>query len=185
MISFNKALINFWVWLGGNKDQITIVIAIIAGLWILFEYYDRVDKAKIKETLKYVDRFQKNKVFHSKTALRKFWLEPENRAKLDEHQIDQWPKLATKMVKSHKDQEEYLLTVLDFYRDVSLCALSDVCHKKKTCEYFGNSIYDFNFLYGDMINEWEKDWRQNFDLEIKSFLDDLCEGLIDKSPYKN
>jgi len=173
-------------WVGEHNEQIKIGIAVLVGIVTLLGYLNSVKKERIKHSIQYVDRYHGGDIFKARLAVEQFWRRPEIMAELDKIKMKERRVLAKEKTLLDKQIQEPVFILLDFYQEVSLCALSDICHLKTACEFFANDIYDFNFLYQEFFKKWEENWRINFDLEIKDFIQ-ACDSLnlIDRTPYKS
>lgn len=201
-----QCLVFVWSFIGTSKAQITILLAIFAGAWALHQYNIQVQKTLVERTLAYVERSQEGEVRDSLQVLSNLWIQDQVLDELDrtkDCKKREWPELAKTLIESTRgivpvfdlDQvdrdtligtslKEDVLTARNFYTDVSICALKGVCQKTATCDFFGLEIFNFKFLYGNLLKNWGDRWGYSLAREMKIFSEQMC-GVTEVPNLKN
>src|SRR5215471_1065714 len=71
-----------WEWAGANKEQVTLLFAIIAGIYVLIEYRRNENDASIKRTMEFQARYTQSEILAARLKLDTFWLDPESKKHL-------------------------------------------------------------------------------------------------------
>jgi hypothetical protein len=158
-----------WTWLGTNKEQLTIIFAVTAGLWVLIGYRDSLDTAKRVETIRYIDRYHGDKYLAARSAINKVLFDTtKQREFFDARNSGDKSKLE-KFIWSN-GLVEHILSLAELYDNVVRCVGADICDKEVACTYFASDISalhnTFRFLFADI---WKKMWGEDFMLRSVKF----------------
>jgi hypothetical protein len=149
----------FWSWLGKNHEQLTISFAVVAGLYVIFEYRSNATDTDIKRTLELQARFGQKELIEARYKLESYWLNPQSQIDLDQAGGTKNEKL-TKVIMDHKlDGSVFLLA--DFFGQVATCIKEKICHLETTCAVFKRNIVEMRNTYFDLFKNWEARWGEN------------------------
>ncbi|MCX2865629.1 hypothetical protein OOZ63_27795 [Paucibacter sp. PLA-PC-4] len=156
-----------WAWAGTNKDQLTLLLALVAGVVTLLQYTSAVDDARSKETLKYVDRSQSEHIGKAHTTLNAVMLDKALRDEFDKkliaalkppHELS-----ALDAFVSKHGLREHVLTLVDLYMNLAGCVKAGVCDEKLACDFFVSDITGLNNTYRPLFEKiWKERSGQNY-----------------------
>jgi hypothetical protein len=135
-----------WTWIGGNHEQLKVVFAIIAGLYVFNEYMDKVKEARLTKSLEYVKRFKEPEIATARDKLDEFW----NSKPIEEWQKvlnrDNYDELAPKLIEKG-GLRNHVRVLGTFYRELGLCLQSKMCDQASACLYFFTEMQAFRHNY--------------------------------------
>jgi hypothetical protein len=152
-------------WTQQLKDWLefaTKSLAILAGVFAIYQYIDSKKTARIKATLEYVDRFhsQDNIVNKAATAtsiaLRK---NTTNIARLAGAELsnaqseDLHRRLAETVLAQASDTIDVLLEIDSFFDTLRLCVDGNICDKDTAIQFFKSYASTFKANFGPVIQE--------------------------------
>lgn len=150
-----------WVWIGANKDQLTIVFALFAAGWALSEYRTRVANDRQAETGKFMERYYGTAYLNARLQLNKFLFTPESKEKLMAARRKGGKELETLMV--NNDLLAPILTLADAYESLATCVQSKQCSVEAACLYFASDIIALHHLFRTVFTDtWKKMWGEEF-----------------------
>jgi hypothetical protein len=120
-----------WGWLGGNKDQLTILFGIVAGVTAL--------------VLKYIERFQDSRVSSARSKIAEALLDAEKRADFDNAYVaamtskDKDAKALQTFMLKH-DLNGQLVVLAEHYMNLSTCVEAKICDRELACKSFKSDI---------------------------------------------
>ena len=184
---------SFWKWLGDNKDQLTIILAIVGIPFISFQYFQAKLDTRIAKSNSYVAKQEEKEIVDAKTNLDLFIVSHDTlrAAYAQREYFDQnlWRLLHDEINKNSDSRTAYLRDFYKlhyFYADVSACTLNGECDAFSACFSFFPQIQFFrdnnNPIYTD-INKTFDDNRANIIDRFVGKCDDrdYLFGLIDNS----
>jgi hypothetical protein len=161
-----------WEWLGANNDQVTIVFALIAGLYVLFEYQANEADTRVNRSLELQARYSQSELLAARQQLEAFWLSEESKQALDQAPGDAAEKI-TFVVRARKlDPHVFLLA--DFLGQVALCVKSDLCDAKTACDAFRGPVVALHNTYFDLFKRWQERWGENLIAETYQLFNATC-----------
>jgi hypothetical protein len=170
-----------WKWIGTNEKQIKIVFAIIAAMYIGFEYRAKVKQDKIARAISYVEKHEQEKILEAREHLRGFWLtgpvkELRERLKSSippEKRPEQYHKEMVALLHSSGRIAE-VNSLLSFYGSVALCVNISHCDDKTVCRYFFDEIQRFRENYRALLDQWADELGDLTPREIKHLAESTC-----------
>ncbi|MEM8650827.1 MAG: hypothetical protein AAGF54_09885 [Pseudomonadota bacterium] len=140
------------------------------GLWAVYVQLDRgLEHRKADIALGFVERFNTLTYVRARNNLLKPWLKFQDQLALanahdglSKEQIDQ---LTTLIIQQDREQngslESDILTVVNFFDELSICVSEGICDARTSCFYFQKRAADFQVLYGSSL----KNLQAVFNLE--------------------
>jgi len=161
-----------WVWIGANKEQLTILFAVVAGLYVLVEYRRNETDANIKRTMEFQARYAQSEILAARLKLESFWLNPESEKYLKAAPgtpAEQY----TRVVLDHKlDGHVFLLA--DFMGQLTTCLKNKLCELATACPAFRGQVVAVRNTYFDLFRTWEKRWGENLIKEPFEYFTAKC-----------
>ena len=162
-----KGVARSWVWIGANKDTLTIVFAVLAGATALYQYLQSVEDGRKKETLKYVERSQDQRVADSRSAIARSLLDASLRLEFDSavkaanavprdvQPIDRF------VVNQHLDGP--IIVLVEHYTNLAGCVDAAICDRSIACSFFAQDIRALNNTFRPMFDVvWAQRDGQNY-----------------------
>jgi hypothetical protein len=162
-----------WRSIGANHEQIKIVFALVVALWTLYEYKQHIAESRVAESLKYIERYQRDPVLTARHEYANYWLLGEGSDLLRKTPKKDWNSLIDKKPEEHL-LERHVFTLTSFYIDVALCTKHKLCDKRTSCQYFKADMDALRNSHSKLLERWENAWRESFRLELDEFVTSLC-----------
>jgi hypothetical protein len=153
------ALKDFWIGLGANKEQLTLVFAVIAGGYVLIEYLRNETDANVKRTMEFQARYAQKEILAARLNLESFWLNPESQKQVDAAPGTPAEKITHVVLSNKLDGHVFLLA--DFMGQVATCMEKELCDMPTSCAVFRNQVVAIRNTYFDLFKMWEKRWGEN------------------------
>lgn len=156
-----------WRWIGANKDHLTVVLAIVAGLTTFYQYLESVEDGRRKETLKYVERSQGERLGKARAAVNLALRGKANQQAYDAAVAQaagdaKDAALLDQFVQERK-LDEHLFAITEHFMNLALCAQSGVCDRQLTCEIFAPDIKSIHETFRELFEEvWTKEYGRDF-----------------------
>ena len=148
-----------WTWIGENHEQLTLLFAIVAGIYVLIEYKRNETDGATKRVMEYQARYGQKEILSARRALDAFWLNPGSETDLAAESGSPADKVAAVVIKRKLDGEVFV--VADFFDQVTVCMRSDLCHLKTACRIFKPAVDALHNTYFALFQKWEKRWGEN------------------------
>src|SRR5262245_36000670 len=123
-----------WRWLAANKEQLTILFALVAGGTALYQYLESVDDGRKKETLKYVEWYQDERVGKARQEIfaamdGSAYADAANKASAKPPDLEPLKQFV-------KAIEMQMLTLTEHYMNLTACVDAGICHEKLACQFY-------------------------------------------------
>ena len=160
-----------WSWLGANHEQVTIAFAVVAALYVLFEYHSNATDTDIKRTLDLQARFGQKELVEARFKLESYWLNPQSQVDLDQAAGATKNEKITTVVLDHKlDGSVFMLA--DFFGQVATCMKEKICDRETTCAVFQRNAVELRNTYFGLFKSWEARWGENLgEIPYKIFVE--------------
>ena len=154
-------IIGIWV------EALGVVTAAVLGIQ---QYRENSQADKVNITLKYLDRFQEERIFKARGDLDAAWNARREEVFALLQQPDGEAKLAAFLEKTIADGslDPAIGTVMDFFDELQACTTSGLCDRDTAIRFFGKYAYDFHGLLAPHIALQRKELR---DVQIGSGVD--------------
>ena len=119
-----------------GASGITVFGVIIAGIFTLIEYSEAVKRHQVRETLRFVDRFNEGPVWTARVALDNFWYDNRSEAKKAARTVDDYREYVVKTVKDCRLESD-VRKLIDFFESLQACFDSDVCDQESALTLLG------------------------------------------------
>ncbi len=159
-----------WNWVGAHHDQVKIVFAVCAALFILWEYHDKQIEERVSKTYDFQARLASGDLQKARLDLN-FLL------------IGNWPTikaagpggsdLIAEMVRKAQLERNVLL-LADFYTQAATCARLNLCELGVACAAFKTPVVAFRHNFFSLFEEWKKDWGEDFAAESFDYFTSNC-----------
>jgi hypothetical protein len=149
----------FWSWIGDNHEQIALLFAVVAGLYVLIEYKRSETDADTKRVMEFQARYGQREILAARRKLEAFWLNPDSDAERDAATGSAAEKITEVVLKHKLDGDVFV--VADFFDQVTTCMRVDLCHLKTACAIFKSEVDGMRNTYFDLFKKWEKRWGEN------------------------
>lgn len=155
-------------WWERNRQSIEIIgiwvesLGVLAAALLGIQQYRENSRAEqVDITLKYLERFQEDRIFSARSQLENAW-----NARRDEvfallQQPDGETALSQFLEKTIADNglEPAIATVMDFFDGLQACTTSGLCDQDTALRFFGKYAYDFHGLLAPHIALQRKQLR--------------------------
>jgi hypothetical protein len=152
-------LTKFWNWIGTNHEQITLLFAVVAGVYVLIEYKRSETDADTKRVMEFQARYGQREILAARRKLDSFWLNPDSDAERAAEPGSAAEQITAVVLKHKLDSEVFV--VADFFDQVTTCMRTDLCHLKTACTIFKPEVEGMRNTYFDIFKKWEKRWGEN------------------------
>jgi hypothetical protein len=151
-----------WNWLKTNKEQLTIVFAVVAAIWAGSEYYNKQRADKHAETARYIDRYYGEAYLDARSALNVVLFERANQEALFEARKSSDTAEIEAFVSSTKLTEP-ILKLVELYDNLTRCVRAGLCSKEVACAYFKDDINALHNLFRPLFTKaWKEMWGEDF-----------------------
>lgn len=136
---------------------VTIIGVLSGGILALIQYGDRISEERVKESLKYVDRYNSGRILDARTEIEHFWDDKNRIKKLQKKQSE--PELARLIVSeidSSRAVSDDFNLVLSFYDNLRICTCARLCDMATITSFFGSEAYKLNGLFFPYIAKQRK-----------------------------
>jgi hypothetical protein len=140
-----------WIEVAGVwAEALGVLTAAVLGI---HQYRENSRADQVNITLKYLDRFQEERVFAARSALEAAW----NAHRDEVFALMQLPDGDAEFAQflertvGEKGLEPAISTVLDFYDELQACTTSALCDRDTAIRFFGKYAYDFHGLLAPHI----------------------------------
>jgi hypothetical protein len=152
-------LTTFWNWIGTNHEQITLLFAVVAGVYVLIEYKRSETDADTKRVMEFQARYGQREILAARRRLDSFWLNPDSDAERAAEPGSPAEQITAVVLKHKLDSEVFV--VVDFFDQVTTCMRTDLCHLKTACAIFKAEVEGVRNTYFDLFKKWQKRWGEN------------------------
>jgi hypothetical protein len=149
----------FWKWIGDNHEQIALLFASVAGLYVLIEYNRSETDADIRRVMEFQARYGQQEILAARRKLDAFWLNPDSDAERAAATGSAAEKITEVVLKHKLDGEVFV--VADFFDQVTTCMRVDLCHLKTACAIFKSEVDGMRNTYFDLFKKWQQRWGEN------------------------
>ena len=148
-----KTINNFKAWSDVIATWVTIIGVFIGGVFALIQHYDKASSERVKTTLDYVQRFNKDPLQKARIRLEEFWNE-------------QAESVFGKTANSEKELAEFIVTtirnnklgkdmalLIEFFENLHACICGKLCDEDTAKRFFGKYSFDFYGLFFPYLEE--------------------------------
>jgi hypothetical protein len=168
MASPDSPLTKLWNWIGANHEQITLVFAVVAGVYVLIEYKRSEIDADTKRVMDFQARYGQREILAARRKLDSFWLNPDSDAERAAEPGSPAEQIRAVVLKHKLDGEVFV--VADFFDQITTCMQTDLCHLKTACAIFKPEVDGLHNTYFDLFKKWEQRWGENrMEMNFKYF----------------
>ena len=166
MVQITSVQIKKWkTWSDLIVTWITLIGTLTGAVYALFQYIDNTRADRAKETLKFVERFESDRMYASRqrvdAALQKLEGELINNYKKGEAVYSDCLNAGIKDSAISHDLDQ----IFDFYDQLQACSLSSLCDKDISLRFFGKYAFD---LVGTIYPYMEQQQKQFGDAQYGS-----------------
>jgi hypothetical protein len=138
-------------------ERIKLVASLVAALWIGIEYYGGVLQKKEDRTLQFAERYLTGDVLLSHKDLDALFMSPETIEFAKKHtRRSVYERTIAIADDYYKKDYIDVVTMADFFNDLSKCVDTDGCDANLACQFFANRVDNFTLHYLPKIYSWEK-----------------------------
>lgn len=154
------SLRTLWDGLGRNKDQITIVFAVLAAGWGLLEYRDRLLAGQRAETLRFVERYHGDHYLQARQALHRVAFD---RALQKEYLAVRLDPQKLEVFVTEQGLTPHLLILAEVYDSLARCVDAGICSQDAACAQFSGDIEGLRNAYRALFTAtWKEMWGEDF-----------------------
>ncbi|MFO1418641.1 MAG: hypothetical protein U1E83_08220 [Methylotetracoccus sp.] len=139
-------------------------IGVLTAAVIAIQQYQENSRAEqVNKTLKYLDRFQEDRVFNARRTLEQAWHERRN--EVFEIESAQGEAALVKFLEDEIEKqhlEPLIATVMDFYDELHACTMADLCDRDTAVRFFGKYAWDFYGLLAPHIKSQRAQMHDDF-----------------------
>ncbi len=151
-------------------ELVKLVFAVIAALWVLFEYRAKQEEGRVAQTLEHVKRWNTEEIAQADRKINDFIIDPVNKPKLDaakgnKQALDDFMTDAAKAKLSTEVWKIY-----NFYNNVAVCVDAELCEAVSACRYFGSQMKIFLENFGAYFEEFRKSYKYDALTQIHAML---------------
>jgi hypothetical protein len=161
-----------WGWIGTYKDQIQICSLVVVAIWALVQYDEAKDRWRIERSLGYGKEYREGRISEARIKIDKFWMtlkDPEWRKAKAKNDVGRQFELADSYVVKHSHHND-LVSLQTFYKDLSVCALTNYCDYQTNCTMFFEEVRNFRDTYINYLTRWSDLLGFNVLKEIDEFM---------------
>jgi len=159
-----------WTWLGTDHDQVKILFAVIAALYILWEYHDKQVEYRVSKTYDFQVRLASNELQKARLDLNLLLI--SNKPAIDAAGSGGSDLIASLV---HSNQmERNVLLLADFYSQVADCSKLNLCELDVACQAFREPVIAFRNNFYPLFDKWKKDWGNDFIAEPFEYFRTSC-----------
>lgn len=154
----NTTMEKLKLWSDVISTWVTIIGAFAGGTFALVQYLDQASSARVQETLRYVERFNKEPLQKVTMHLEEFW---NARAEKVLKPVGGEQALATYInseIGNNKLENDTSL-LFSFFDSLQACTCAKLCDEDTMHQFFGKHAYNFHLLYYPYIAEQRKNLR--------------------------
>jgi len=147
------APLKLWSWIGESEKQIKIAFAVVAALYVVWEYRSAIHQNRVTTAIGYVTKHDEGKILESREHLYDFWLGQSMSQFIHEQQslprkdrVKRYDQELPQLLKASGRQDD-VYNLLSFYRDVALCVRVFNCDRETVCTYLFDDIQAFRDNY--------------------------------------
>jgi hypothetical protein len=129
---------------------VAIFGAFAGGIIALIQYTDQLSSARVQETLKYVERFNKEPIQNATARLEQFWNKRAEKV-LNPAGGEQALSSYINSEISKNNLEKDIAPLLSFFDSLQTCTCSKLCDAGITLQFFGKQAYDIHGMYHPYI----------------------------------
>jgi hypothetical protein len=172
---------SIWLWFGRNTKQLTVLFALMAGVYGALQWASTNYVARVKNASEAVDRLRQSVDYIAARELEGFWLSDEI---TKERQAingttktgDDFRKFVEQKVASaHKNT---LIRAIHGYNSVSVCAIQGSCDSITLCMHLAGQIQDLRCNFRESINEISENGNICAIQEMNEFIDNKCRDWL-------
>lgn len=162
-----------WNWIGKNEKQLTILFAMIAGLYVLYEYRLSVHASKVERAMAYVERGRSGEVQTDLHDLREFSWKLADSGDLKgvapkDYSAEFARRLAGAGMVGRVDR------VMEHYQDIATCVDAELCDAAVSCQLLFGEMQDFQENYRALLDAWRDRGGDTGPVQIAAFLKNQC-----------
>lgn len=138
--------------LGVWTEALGVLIAAVAAIQ---QYKANSSAEQVNKTLKYLDRFQEDRVFNARQTLDEVWNAKRDEvfSLLESKAGDMaYAKYLAAIIEKEKLATP-IATVMDFYDELEACTSADLCDRDTAVRFFGKYAWDFHGLLHPYIED--------------------------------
>jgi hypothetical protein len=155
--------------MGANKDQLTIMFALIAALWVWIEYRAAQGREKRTETIRYIDRYHSENYLAARSTLNTVLFDKAKKEELFDARKNKDRDKLEQFVTSNK-LGNHLLALAELYGSFAQCVDASVCDRSVGCKYFASDIRGLYNTFRPVFSEiWKEMWGEDFMAEPMKF----------------
>jgi hypothetical protein len=145
-----------WTWLGSNKNQITILSALIASVFVLFQYLGYQRNVRISRAIDYVRELRGDRNLNARIYVAQIWMEEMNRkVRADFNEFDEGLlRHAADLINKDESYRHHFHVLHAFYVESALCTASYLCDRLTMCRAFYRVVYEFRHLHVTYLKSW-------------------------------
>lgn len=156
-------------------ERFTIMATLAAGLFALYQYSANSNADRAKETLNFVERFDRDKILDARQKIdfTFYKINEEILKKVEDKQA--YSKYINKVIKN-KSLSSNLNYIFDFYDQLQACSLSNLCDADIAVRFFGKYAFDIvGTVYPYIETQRDKTGDKQFGIGIQYFSDEYAE----------
>jgi len=139
---------------------ITILGAFAGGIFALIQYTDQVSSGRVQETLKYVERFNKEPIQNAAARLELFWSKRAENVLNPTGGVQTLSSYINSEI-SKNGLENDIAPLLSFFDSLQTCTCAKLCDVGTTLQFFGKQAYDIHGMYHPYIVSQRASLRDN------------------------
>jgi hypothetical protein len=145
-------------WVGRYQEQIKLLFAVIAAVWILTEYWSKQHEARVERTVAYIKQMSEGRLLSAELAMTKYWTDPAIDERLRSVRGDQkkFDEIVIESVEKSLFTEVW--RTYNFYKALSICVTEGLCDADTACRRFRR---DLPIFLGNTSAYFEK-YHKNF-----------------------
>jgi hypothetical protein len=166
-------LARLWKGLGESHEQLTILFAVVAGVYVLVEYQLRQHEETVKRVLEFQARYGQKEILDARVKLDGYLLSEQYKLDIAAATAKDANGKMTEVIRKNKlDSNVFVLA--DFFDQVATCVEKDLCDRKTACAIFKGPITALRNNYYGLFEDWKKAWGENFAEKSRGYFDKNC-----------
>jgi hypothetical protein len=153
--AIKKSLSTLANWMGRYNEQIKIIFALVAAIWVLVEYRGKQEETRIERAIDYMKRSSMGELLAAELKMTQYWTDQGIVQKLESMPKGDKKIFADFISESvEKSLKIEVWRVFNFYNSLAICVNGQLCDPTAACNSFKRDIKVFIENYGPYFEQY-------------------------------
>jgi hypothetical protein len=170
-----KQTIGPWIaGVGTYSEQIKLAFALVAAIWILFEYRAKQHESRIERSAEYMKQGAAEKVVDAEIKSIVFRLTPDFLQRRDAIPKDDRRAFEAFAIANGEKLVEEVWRRLHFYKSLAICVKSGLCDADTACARFSTDIAIYFENYGPYFANYREKYQHDALQPVRQMMEEHC-----------